>query len=126
LFPYTTLFRSQRGDSVPVADEYAIGAPHLARLRRDVEAAGGAHEGQSGLGTGAGDLQGRGPSGLCERSVGEERAPPRGLAVRDSPVHDGRGQTADRTPARVEETRLPRERGTVCGHADEVPAAAPQ
>ena len=113
----------QRADRVAVADHDAVDAADLAGLGLDAEPAGGADQGEGGLGTGAGDLERRGAAGLGERAVREERPAPGGDGVAAGAGDDLRRQTADRTAAAVEQPGLAGQRLAVPDDADDVPAA---
>src|SRR5205085_2035557 len=79
-------------------------------LGLDAQAAGDADQGERGLGTGAGDLEGRGAPGLGERAVGQEGAAPGGDRVAATSGDDRGRQAAHRSAALVEQAGLARER----------------
>ena len=116
----------QGGDGVAVADDHPVHSPDFAGLRLDAEPAGRAHERQRGLGTGAGDLHGRGPAGFGQGTVGQEGAAPDGLGVGGGAVDDGGRQPAHGASAAVQEAGLAGQRLAVADHPHHVPAAAAQ
>ena len=81
-------------------------AAHLAGLRRDLEAPGGADERHRGLVAGAGDLEGGGAARVGERAVGEERAAPDGGELFARSGGEAVRQAADRAAAGVEQSGL--------------------
>src|SRR5699024_1772105 len=92
-----------------VADDDPVDPAHLPRLDLDVQATGGADEGERSLRPGTGDLQRRGASRLGERAMREEGTAPRGLGVTGGTGDDLGGQTPHRPTALVDESRLARE-----------------
>src|SRR5690606_21201711 len=113
--------REERADRVPVADDDAVDAAHLAGLRRDAQAARRAHEGERRLGSRARDLERGRASRLGERAVREERAAPGGLGLLDTARDDLRRQPTDGPAALVEQTRLAGEGLAVAHDAHDVP-----
>ena len=111
------------GQGLTVLDHDAVHAADLTRLRGHPDAAGRADQGERRLRSRAGDLQRARAARLGQRSVGQERAPPR----RDRAARVGRdhvrGQPAHRTATYVEQSGLAGQRLTVLDHANDVVAA---
>ena len=113
-----------RADRLAVADDDSVHAAHLAGLRRDPEAAGGAHERHGRLVAGARDLESRGAARVGERACREERAAPDGSELFAATGREAVREPANRPAAGIQQSGLAGERLAAIEHADEVVARA--
>ena len=113
----------QCADGLTVAHHHPVTATHLAGFGADTEPPRSTDQRQRRLGTGAADLQRRGPARLGERSVRQKRSPPSGFGIGDAAADDLGGQAAHRAAAQIEQPGLTRQRLTVLDHTHQVAGA---
>ncbi len=116
----------QLRNGLAVAHHHAVGTAHLAGLRNDVEATGGTHESQGGLGAGAGKLQCGGTARLGQGAVRQECAAHDGLRILQGTVDHGRRQAAHGATAHIQQTGLTGQGLAALIHAHHVAATAAQ